>query len=475
MRRHTPLRILFLNWRAPDHLLAGGAERYAWEIATRFVRRGATVTYFTARQRGDLEHERREGVEIVRAGGPISLYARAAIFLLRGRRHFDAVIDCQNGIPFFAPLFLAWSGTAVIAVIHHVHQDQFGLYLPAPLSWIGKVLEKQASRVIYRDVPVVAVSPSTRAAVRSRLNLKGQIFVIPNGCCTETSTDHEGDRSPNPRIAFLGRLVIHKRVDLLIAAAARLCSKWPDLRADIIGSGPARPHLERLVRQLDCSGTVRFHGRVSDAARLHLLSQAWLTVNPTRGEGWGATVIESNAVGRPCIGFRVPGLVDSIVEGLNGWLVDDNTDLSTAIDGALTTLGDPGVASGQAEACRTWAAHFSWDRPARRFAHLLEMRLNPQLTHAFPTAVTDASTIVELDATAGTELLQAALPPSDLCKVDGSRVRILVESSDFEGSLEMLEKLGLEGQARVRAASTTDLLFGLDDPHDELSAMSRSA
>ena len=43
------------------------------------------------------------------------------------RRRYQAVVDCQNGIPFFSPLFVS-RNTAVVLVMHHVHQRQFRLH-----------------------------------------------------------------------------------------------------------------------------------------------------------------------------------------------------------------------------------------------------------------------------------------------------------------------------------------------------------
>jgi hypothetical protein len=211
---------------------------------------------------------------------------------------------------------------------------------------------------------------------------------------------------------------------------------------------------------------IEFHGHVSASVRTRLLHRSWLTVNPSQGEGWGVTVIESNSAGRPCVGLRVPGLVDSIVDGLNGWLAADVADLEHTIDRALVSLRDPRKASVHEDASLDWAARFSWDRAAARFAHLLETRLNPRLAKAFRSGVTDSSTIVELEATAGMERLRKALPASDLWRADGSRVEILVEGKDGGDSVSALEQLGLAGSARVRPARTTDLLFGLPGGED---------
>ncbi|AVZ71207.1 hypothetical protein SLUN_02105 [Streptomyces lunaelactis] len=93
-------------------------------------------------------------------GEPAGMPA-AARHLMRHRHAYDAVIDFQNGIPFFSPLFTPrW--TADICVIHHIHQQQFDVRFRWPLNMLGRGLEKQLSRRVYQGRPVVVVSPSTR-------------------------------------------------------------------------------------------------------------------------------------------------------------------------------------------------------------------------------------------------------------------------------------------------------------------------
>ncbi|WP_157406364.1 glycosyltransferase, partial [Actinomadura chibensis] len=95
-------RLAIVNWRDPWHPAAGGAERYAWELARRFAAEGARVHYVTCRAPGQERGGRVEGVEFVRLGGTFTVYPLVLSWLLARRlrraERFDAVIDCQNGI-----------------------------------------------------------------------------------------------------------------------------------------------------------------------------------------------------------------------------------------------------------------------------------------------------------------------------------------------------------------------------------------
>ena len=181
--QHEPvagLRVAVVNWRDPWHPEAGGAERYAWEMAQGLRRRGARLTYLTARAAGQSAVDCRDGIELVRMGSRFTVYPRVLTWLLRRRRRFDAVVDCQNGIPFFTPLVLPRT-VPVFCVMHHVHDAQFGVHFSPLLAAVGRVLEGRVARLVYRRQLCVAVSQSTADAMAERLRWIGPVRIIPNG------------------------------------------------------------------------------------------------------------------------------------------------------------------------------------------------------------------------------------------------------------------------------------------------------
>lgn len=115
-------RIAVVNWRDPWHPEAGGAERYAWEVATGLQRRGADVRFVTARARGQRERERIDQIEIARMGGRFTTYPLVLAWLMARRWSFDAVIDCKNGIPFCTPWVLP-RRTQVVRLVNQPTSD----------------------------------------------------------------------------------------------------------------------------------------------------------------------------------------------------------------------------------------------------------------------------------------------------------------------------------------------------------------
>ena len=334
-------RLLFLNWRDQANPEAGGAEAYTEEIAARLAAAGAEVTLFTGKYPGAAPFDWAREYLVAREGGKFGVYPAAARYLRKHGRYYDAVVDFQNGIPFFSPLF-APAGTVVVCVVHHVHQSQFDMYFRWPMNHVGRLLEGRATARLYRHTPFVAVSPSTRAEMRRQLGITAPIHIVPNG--VRAMPPSTVQRSETPEIAVVTRLVPHKRLHLLVEALPSLLRRWPDLHVYIAGDGPARAELQAESGRLGLEQHVSLPGRVPDQVKADLLSRAWLTVAPSLAEGWGLTIMEANSVGTPAVAYDVPGLRDSVRDGLTGWLFPADRDLAIPLASALAELSDAGPA-----------------------------------------------------------------------------------------------------------------------------------
>lgn len=355
-------RLVIINWRDRGHREAGGAEVVCEEIAHQLSTSGWDVTYLTSRDSGQPPEEMRGNVRYVRLGGRLSVYPRVLAWMLLHRDHIDAVIDSQNGIPFFSPLVVR-KQAAVLLLMHHVHQDQFGMHLPPVAARLGRLLEGPISRLVYGDRSILAVSATTRQQVRQRLRFKGPIFVAPPGSHPVPAT---GGRSRSRRIVFVGRLVAHKRVELIIDCIPELVKRWPDLELHIVGDGPARPALQERASRLGLGGSVIFHGLVDEGTKHRLVRSAWVGVTASAFEGWCLSVIEANAVGVPMVGLRRPGVSDSIRHKETGWLADSDSELGATLQTALEDLSDSRIATRMTQAARAWASRFTWEEMASR-------------------------------------------------------------------------------------------------------------
>jgi glycosyltransferase involved in cell wall biosynthesis len=453
-------RILFLNWRDLSNPSAGGAETYTEQIAQRFAQSGALLTLFTSNYQDALPYDWANQYLVVRRGGRFSVYPAAARHLKRYGRLYDAVVDFQNGIPFFAPLW-APADTPILCVMHHVHQAQFGMYFRWPASGIGRLMEGRISRRVYRGRPLIAVSPSTRAEMRNQLGFHEHIHIVPNGI--NSMPANQVPRSRTPFIAVVTRLVPHKQLDHLVQVVPELLVRWPDLRLVIAGTGPAREALLSQVRTLGLAQVVSLPGRVSDQEKRDLLGRAWLTVAPSLGEGWGLTVLEANLMGTPAVVYDVPGLRDSVRDQMTGWLTPSGDGLGKALIKALEELTDVRRQDVIADRCRVWASRFSWDASAERLASVLVSESTRKALGSPARRKTINLAALAWWSTSDTDviigLLKKALRITDIVTSGEDGVTALLTGCDEFGASTALQRVPVPPTS-LRLATTTEILCG---------------
>lgn len=365
------MNILVFNWRDVRHPEAGGAEVNIHEQARRWVAGGHKVTFFTARPAGQARRETIDGVEIFRAGGRFGVYpASFAAYLLGLRKRADVLLDLENGIPFFTPLF---SRKPVALLMHHLHQEQFLVEMGPVLGRFGRFLERYAVPVVYRKSKWIAISEST-AREKRRALLGGRhldITVVYPGLDQEAcSGDHVDFRRPT--VLYLGRIKAYKRLELLVLAMGSVLDKVPDAELLVAGTGDAFERLKEMTAGVQYSDSIRFLGFVSDEKKVDLLNGAWVMATPSMNEGWGVTVIEANACGTPAVAFRVAGLDESVVDGVTGLLADDERQFADAISQILL---DEGLRRRFSQQAREWAGRFTWGETSRRTLEVLEAAL----------------------------------------------------------------------------------------------------
>lgn len=360
-------RILIFNWRDNTHKWAGGAETYIQEIAAILVEAGNTVTIFCGNDGTQKRHATVNGVRIIRRGGFYTVYAWALLYyLLRLRGSFDVVIDSENGIPFFTPLYCR---KQKFLLIHHIHQEVFWKELSLPKALLASFLERHIMPFAYRRQRVITVSESSRKEIIKRFKGTFSSVDVINPGIAHGGTQRVA-KSKYPLLLYVGRLKPYKNVDLAIKAFATIAKFYPTARFVIAGTGECQPKLKALARKLKLERRVRFLGRVTESKKMQLYAKAWVLLQPSMLEGWGMTVIEANACGTPVIASKVSGLIDSIIHNKTGVLVKKGS-IEEFIAAITTLLANDAVRERFSENARLWSKKFSWQKSALAFMVLL--------------------------------------------------------------------------------------------------------
>ncbi len=361
------MRILFVSWRDLSHPNAGGSEVVVDKLASELARRGHHTELVCGGPASAEGPPRAYPVTV--AGGTYSQYVRAPLEYRRHHRDTDLVVEVVNGMPYFSPF---WRRGARLALVHHVHDDQWNHYFPRPVAAAGRTVECRVMPAVYRTTHFLTISASTRRALEA-IGIAGErIHVMHSGLDPDAFTA-SAPRRREPTFLALARLAPNKRIDLLLEL-------WEQVRPVtggrliIAGDGP---ELERL-RRLAGPG-VELTGRVSEKRKRELLASSWILVHPARQEGWGLVIMEAAAAGTPAIGFDVPGVHDTIVDGVTGELARSEQEL---VDRWIGLATDTDRRSRMGERAASRAREFTWDAAVDAFLKAADAALGEATTRA---------------------------------------------------------------------------------------------
>jgi phosphatidylinositol alpha-1,6-mannosyltransferase len=132
-------------------------------------------------------------------------------------------------------------------------------------------------------------------------------------------------------ILFVGRLVRRKGADDLINAFRSISGDFPDWHLEIVGDGPERKRLERLVADQALDGRVEFFGSLRGRALHDRYRFCDVVAMPSKRlrddvEGFGTVFLEAGIFGKPSVGTFSGGIPESIVNGETGIIVREGDD-----------------------------------------------------------------------------------------------------------------------------------------------------
>jgi glycosyltransferase involved in cell wall biosynthesis len=369
--------VLFLNWRDTGHPQGGGSEVFVEEVARRLAAAGRPVTVFCAAYPGAPAEEMRHGIRFVRKGSWRTVYLWAALYHLSGRfgRH-QVIVDVQNAVPFFSPLYC---GRPVVVLVHHLHLEQWRMIFGPRAARAGWWVESRLAPWVYRRATYVTVSEGSKHDLVELGVDPPRITVVRNG--TPTTAGDAAAKTDRLTLTYLGRLVPHKRVELLLDAAATLRHEFPGLRVRIVGKGPWERRLRQTASDLGLTERVSFEGFLDAPEKDRALAQSWAVVLPSVREGWGLAVMEAATVGTPAVGFRVGGLSESVVDGETGLLADRYANF---VDSLRILLRSEDLRARLGDAARERALRFGWDQTASDLSAVLDGAVRGRVAEPAP-------------------------------------------------------------------------------------------
>lgn len=308
--RDKVLNILVLNYEFPP--IGGGAGVVSYDISKRLAEAGHQVTVVTMGFEQLPSYEEKDGMRIYRVKcirkkkavcypwEQLSYILSAMHFLRHHMKenHYD--INHTHFIIPTGPISYWLKKKYGLEYVITSHGSDVAGYNQKRFKFLHKILIGPW-RVIVRNAREV-ISPSLylqELLEKSGPGLK-QYPIIPNGIELETYLPLK-KREKKKHVIVMCRLQEAKNVQTVIRGFARFVSEteYGDWRLDVLGDGPYREILEKLVGELGIEDKVQFHGWIPNRSerQLELLGQAKIYVSASTFENCPMSVLEALAAG----------------------------------------------------------------------------------------------------------------------------------------------------------------------------------
>ncbi len=177
--------------------------------------------------------------------------------------------------------------------------------MPLVLSMVRSWDRSAADRVDY----FVANSETVRRRIRKYYRHDSTVLHPPVDTFRYRIADQVGDY-----YVAGGRLVAYKRFDIVVRAFNKL-----GIPLKIFGEGPERDYLQKIAEK-----NIEFVGKISEPEKCELYSRGIAYLHPQE-EDFGITPVEAMSAGRPVIAYGKGGALETVVEGVTGTFIHEQT------------------------------------------------------------------------------------------------------------------------------------------------------
>jgi len=260
-----------------------------------------TIRFTLAVLKKGLDIVKKEKIDIIHSNG-FSGLAGSLLALFSSKPHIMLIHDLYSTDPQF------WS------------QWQKQKENSRTNAWLGRLVEKIL--VKSKCSAIHTVSDASRDDL-IKFGVKKPIYVIPNAIPIRDPQN----TTINPyQFVYVGRLVFFKNIQVVIKSFKLLKEKFPKINLVIIGKGPYRPQLEKLVSQANLQKNVTFKGHISEDEKNHLIASSQALVFPSWFEGFGLVILEAFMQKKPVLVSDVRPLSDIVENKKTGLVISPNNE-----------------------------------------------------------------------------------------------------------------------------------------------------
>ena len=258
---------------------------------------------------------------------------------------------------------VTWARKHKVAAVASVH-TRFETYLAYyHLQWIEPEVRAILRRFYHRCEVVMAPAESTAAILRAQ-RMNRDIAIWSRGIDREQFNPERRDMDwrrglgigdDEMVVAFLGRIVMEKGLDVFSEALHAFEGRGVRHRVLVIGDGPARAWFEQQLPN------AIFVGQQSGPDLARALASTDVLLNPSITETFGNVTLEAMACAIPVVAAVATGATSLVRDGENGALVDPD-EVDDFADALEAYARDPDLRRRHGEAGLGFAKTMDWDR-----------------------------------------------------------------------------------------------------------------
>ena len=257
---------------------------------------------------------------------------------------------------------VSWARARNIPAIASIH-TMFETYLAYYHMEMLEPAARAIMRRLYRRCDAIVAPAESTAAVLRAQRMNRDISIWTRGIDREQFNPQRRDMAwrhgfgiadDELVVAFLGRVVMEKGLDVFAAAVRGLEERGVRHRVVVIGEGPARPWFEEQLPD------AIFLGQQVGTDLARALASTDVLLNPSITEAFGNVTLEAMACALPVVAAVATGATNLVRDGETGVLVDPS-DYDSFADALALYARDPDLRHRHGVAGLAFARTMDWD------------------------------------------------------------------------------------------------------------------
>jgi 1,2-diacylglycerol 3-alpha-glucosyltransferase len=348
---------LISDWYPPK---VGGIEYSMHALAKTLAMHGNDVSVITRSYPNFPEHCIIDGISIIRIQSKpfpgqsrfLMPNAYKQLYYLLKKGNYK-VVNCHGlDSPLGISALLASRRLKIPVVITNHSLVGHAIYGPFLYS-LGKLFLRYADAII-------AVSSAVEKD--SKVMTEKPIYRIFNGINSgeiATKVPFPFDTEGKIIVITVARMTKKKGVQNILYIASDLLKKYKNLIFVMVGEGPLKRRLEKMVKEQGLSENFYFTGNVSRDKVFGYLEQADIFALPSMDEAFGISILEAISRNVPVLAMNHSGVSDILENGVSGYLANNLTEFESYL---RILIENPSLRTSLAEKASQKLPNFDWDR-----------------------------------------------------------------------------------------------------------------